>query len=453
MKFGGTSVDGAARLRAVAEIVRDRLGEHPVVVTSAMAGVTNTLEKLLRTAQRGDRAALDDGLAALRARHLDAAADLAPAGAARGALDAALEDRLRELRVLLRGTRLVAATGGPAAPQTADAVLGFGELLAQELLGAALAAAGVRVAVVDSRDVVVTDERFGAAQPDVGETARRAAERVTPRVAEGAVPVLGGYLGATRAGVPTTLGRGGSDLSASVLGLALGARAIEIWTDVDGMLTADPRTVPHARLLPRVTFREAAELAGLGAKVLHPASIDPAIQGGIEVFIRNSMAPGHPATSIGPSGAGEGAGAIRAVASRGQLELLGLRAPGRLRVPGFLSAVVARLDAAGLVPFLVELGPLGLEFLLPAGPELEAVTPGLVEFGTLFRQKDVGMVAVVGEGLTGRADLWSRVLALAGRWRVRRIGQGTRGASLILVVDEADRDALVRALHDELVAA
>lgn len=441
MKFGGTSVDGPERMRGVAAIVAARRAESPVVVTSAMAGVTNQLQRLTETALAGDRAAVEEDAGRLASRHRDTARALAPEDRR---LEEQLDERNRELRVLLRGVRLLAT----ATPRASDQVLGFGELLAQDLLAAALRAIGAPAVAVDSREVVITDETFGAARPDLEATRKRAAAIVAPLVAEGKIPVLGGYLGATPEGIPTTLGRGGSDLSASVLGLALDAAGVEIWTDVDGLMTADPRVVPQARLLRHATFREAAELAGLGARVLHPASIDPAIHAGLPVVVRNSLAPERPGTRIGPTGATMPQ--IRAVASRGPLQLIALRAPGRLREGGFFPEVLALVDLPGLQPVAVMPGPVWLELLLPATPELGPAIDALERFGEVRSTPRLALVAVVGEGLADAPARWVGTIQAAGEIPLVRLIQGPHGASLGLLTREERAPELVRALHRAL---
>ncbi|MBP7149716.1 MAG: aspartate kinase, partial [Acidobacteria bacterium] len=363
-----------------------------------------------------------------------------------GDLVARLDAHLRELRVLLRGVRLL----GTATPRSSDQVLGFGELLAQELLAVALANAGGAARVVDSREVVITDDNFGEARCDLDATRERCAAQVAPLVAAGVVPVLGGYLGGTRDGIPTTLGRGGSDLSASLLGLAMNAAAVEIWTDVDGLMTADPRLVPGARVLDRITFREAAELAGFGAKVLHPASIDPAIQGGLPVLVRNSLDPSRPGTLIGTAAA---AGPpVRAIAARGGLCLVALRAPGRLRDPAFLPQVLGRFAARGLETVAVMPGPVWVELVVPAGERQAEVCEGLRELGAVETTTGLALVAAVGEGLARERALWARILAIAAGADVRRVTQGPLGSSIALLADEASAAGLVRALHDALLA-
>jgi aspartate kinase len=441
MKFGGTSVDGAERMRGVAAIVRGRLPERPVVVTSAMAGVTNQLQRLTETALSGDRAAMEDEADRLARRHRETALAIAPGDAA---LVERLDAHLRDLRVLLRGVRLL----GTATPRSSDQVLGYGELLAQELLAAALRVAGAPGQVVDSREIVITDDHFGSARPQLAETRARARERLAPLAESGAVPVLGGYLGATPEGIPTTLGRGGSDLSGSVLGLALDAAAIEIWTDVDGLMSADPRVVPAARVLEQATFREAAEMAGFGAKVLHPASIDPAIHGGLPVVVRNSLAPERPGTRIGATGST--APAVRAVASRAPLQLVALRAPGRLREEGFFADVLRTVDRPGLQPLAVMPGPVWLELLIPADPALAPALDALERYGEVRCTPGLALVAAVGEGLADAPDQWRRVLAAAGGIPLRRLVQGPHGASLGLLTGEERAAELVRALHRAL---
>ncbi len=441
MKFGGTSVDGPERMRGVAEIVAARRAEFPVVVTSAMAGVTNQLQRLTETALGGDRTAVEEDAGRVAARHRETAAILAPGD---HRLEEQLDERLRDLRVLLRGVRLL----GTATPRASDQALGFGELLAQDLLAAALRKAGAPAVVVDSREVVITDDNFGAARPDLEATRARAAAVVSPLLAAGKIPVLGGYLGATPEGIPTTLGRGGSDLSASVLGLALGADGVEIWTDVDGLMTADPRVVPEARVLGHASFREAAELAGLGARVLHPASIDPAIHAGLPVVVRNSLSPDRPGTRIDPTGATTPE--VRAVASRGPLQLVALRAPGRLRRGGFFPEVLALVDLPGLQPVAVMPGPVWLELLLPASPELGPAIDALERFGEVRSTPRLALVAVVGEGLTDAPARWARIIEAAGEIPLLRLVQGPLGASLGLLTREDRAPDLVRALHRSL---
>lgn len=443
MKFGGTSVGSADRLAQAAEIVSAARGpRRPVVVTSAMGGVTDELERLIAWARSGDRQPVESTLETLLERHRSAARQLSGEPEA---TVAALEDRIRELRVLLRGLRLV----GVATPASLDAVIGFGELLAQELVALALRERGVEVAVVDAREVVVTDDRFGAARPDLAATRRRAGERVAPLVRSGAVPVLGGYLGATPDGRATTLGRGGSDLSASVLGRALDVRRIEIWTDVDGLMTADPRLVPQARTLAEVSFNEAAELAGFGAKVLHPAAIDPAIQGGIPVVVRNSWRPEEPGTTIGPDArAGR---PVAALASRDNLALVTLRLPGLLRERGLLTEILSRLEQDRRTPLSISPGALGVGLVVPDEPGLENLAASLPDPAEVRVERGLGLVAMVGEGLAGHPEAWARFVSAAGPRGARRVTQGPMGSSIGIVVESAHVGELIRWLHQELI--
>ncbi|MFN7966132.1 MAG: aspartate kinase [Acidobacteriota bacterium] len=443
MKFGGTSVQDAERIGNVARIAVARREERPVIVTSAMSGVTNELVRLADMARRGDRSFLDDGIGPLQRRHLAVAEQLAPHDST---LREVLELQLRELRVLLRGICLTAR----ATPQALDALLGCGELLAQELVVAAIRVLGGQAVAVDAREVVITDDSFGAARPDLPRTARRCGDRVVPWIEQGVIPVLGGYVGATPDGVPTTLGRGGSDLSASVLGLGLSATSIEIWTDVDGLMSADPRVEPNARLLSHVSFLEAAELAGFGAKVLHPASIDPAVRAGIPVRVCNSLFPDRPGTWIDAEGSAVADG-IRAVVSRSGVSLLSLIAPGATRNPEFLITLLRDEVPSELGVLAVVPGPVGVDLLIANGPELTLAEDRLAKHGRLECRRGLGMVAVIGEGIGADAKTWIRVATVAAPWTPLRIATGPRGASLHLVCDETALSELVRALHQSLV--
>jgi len=439
MKFGGTSVAGTEGMRRVAGIVAAARGNRPVVVTSAMAGVTDALAGLLETALHGG--GIEEGVAALRERHLEVARAVAPGDTE---LARRVEELCRELRVLLRGMRLL----GTTTARSADAALGFGELLAQELLAAALAGEGIAGRVVDAREVIVTDDHFGAARPDVAATRARCAERVRPLVEDGMVPVLGGYLGGTPEGVPTTLGRGGSDLSAAILGLALGADRVEIWTDVDGLLSGDPRVVPGARVIPEISFREASELAFFGARVLHPASIDPAIQGGVSVHVRNSLAPGRPGTVIRQEVPGSRAAAV---ALRRELTLVRLRAPGWRRRRGFLERLSQRIAGHGVELVHAWPGPLGIELLVPAGRAAETLEAILAGDGECRFREDLVLVSLVGEVLAHRPVLWGDALSLAAGHGVLRVVQGEGAISLGAVVGGARADELARAWHGRFV--
>ena len=293
-KFGGTSVADAERIGVVCRIVAQSVAERPVVVVSALAGVTDLLAQAVDLARRGDREGLDPVLADLGRRHRWAVSGAIRDAGRRHDLSLAVDASLEELRTLLRSVRIL----GEGTPRSADVLLAFGETLSSRIVAAALEAEGVPARWIDPHDVVATDGRHGRAEPDLPETANRARATLSPLLARGEVPVTGGFVGAAPDGSTTTLGRGGSDTSAAVIGSVLGAREVQIWTDVDGILTADPRIVPTARLRPVVSFAEAAEAAHYGARVLHPSSVSPAVLRGIPVRVRNTAHPEGEGTTV-----------------------------------------------------------------------------------------------------------------------------------------------------------
>ena len=449
MKFGGTSVDGAERIAGVARTVRERAVDDPVVVTSAMRGVTDDLTRMLDVALSGDRESLDRETASLGERHQVAAESLAPSDQR---LQQRVEAHLRELRVLLRGVRLV----GVATPRSVDAVLGYGELLAQELLATALRGRDLESRVVDARSVLVTDDGFGAAQPDLARTTVRADAVVRPVIASGSVPVLGGYVGATEDGVPTTLGRGGSDLSAALLGLALRADAVEIWTDVSGLMTCDPRVEPAARVLPRASFLEAAELAAYGAKVLHPASIYPAVQGGIAVVVRNSFAPSEPGTHIAANGRASSAGdEVVAVGGRSGLSRMTIRHKAGVSTSELAATLAEATGRSGQTPLFTALGSTGASYVVDAGArasELAELFARLDRVENVETEEGLAAVAIVGEGVSGCERACARLFTRAAEVGFLGLLPASSSASLAVLVHERAKEPLMRALHADLVS-
>ena len=293
MKFGGTSVGDGARIRRLAERVREREDRRPVVVVSALAGTTDRLETALRCAASGRVEAVEPVLAELSRAHRWALRGAVDGSERRHDLTVAFDRDLDELRELLRSVRVL----GEWTARARDAVLAYGERGAARLVEAALVEHGVPAQGFDPVEVLRTDDRHGAASPDL-EATRRATRTLAEASGEGRVPVVGGFVARGRDGAPTTLGRGGSDTTAAVLGCVLDAEEIQIWTDVDGILTADPRRCPGARRLPRVSFRFAAELASHGAEVLHPGALSPAVRRGIPITVRNAFEPDDPGTRV-----------------------------------------------------------------------------------------------------------------------------------------------------------
>ena len=300
MKFGGTSVEDARAIERVARIVRSRRKQGPLVVVSAFAKVTDQLVVMGQQAVAGDREASRRLCSEIRERHFDTAGQLLEP-TIRSQVVSAAEILLNQLEDFLQGLSVVRELS----PRSTDYLLSFGELLSSKIIAAALATRGLDAIWVDSRECVITDPNYTHARPLFDETRARAQARLSPLIAKAQVPVMGGFIASTRDGVPTTLGRGGSDFSAAILGSVLGAERIEIWTDVAGMMTTDPHLCPDARTIPRISFNEAAELAYFGAKVLHPATLLPAIEKDIPVYVlnsRNSKSRGTRITAHAPRG-------------------------------------------------------------------------------------------------------------------------------------------------------
>jgi aspartate kinase len=442
MKFGGTSVGSAERVRDVATLVAERRALKPLVVVSAMAGVTDQLIRGARLALARDLGA-GAMLAELRDRHELAVRTLLPNdGRERKRMLDHVEGALSELRVLYTGVHHLEEL----TPRSLDAISGLGERLCFEIVASALAAQGVPACPVDARQVMITDAAFGRATPLLAETEAQLKARVQPLLEGGLVPVLPGYIGATAHGVATTLGRGGSDWSAALFGALLGAEEIQIWTDVDGMLTVDPRVVPAARVLSELSFAEAAELAYFGAKVLHPATIKPAVERGIPVRVLNTLNPRAPGTLIVEPASGEG-GSPRALAFKKGITLVLVSQPRMLMAHGFVARVFEVFARHRVVVDLIATSEVSISLSVDDATALPEAARELSELGEVKLLPGMAIVSVVGRGFVGQPGLAARIFEALREVNVVMISFGASDVNLSFAVAEADAERAVRLLH------
>jgi aspartate kinase len=441
-KFGGTSVGNASAIGRLVEIVRSRREDRPIVVVSALAGVTDALLGLERPVHAGDLAALDAALARLATRHEETVQGLPGADAA---LPAIAQDA-----AALRG-ELIPALGRMLRPQELDAVAGRGELWSSRLVAAALEGAGLAATWVDVRTVMVTDDRFTRATPDVRVVTERAGTCLRPLAESGRIPVTQGFIGATADGIPTTLGRGGSDFTAALLGAALDVSRVEIWTDVDGLMTADPRVVRSARTLAEASYEEAAELATFGAKVLHPATAQPLVRAGIPIVVLNSTQPERPGTTIEPSAILErmGDSPVRSISWKRGITVVNIRAPRMLGAFGFLRALFEVFDRHEVVVDVLASSEVSVSLTVEERSHLGAVVRDLAELGEVSVEHGRAVVAVVGIGLRHTPGLAARLFRAVQPANVEVISQGASAINMTFVVREEDGPGVVQRLHQE----
>lgn len=450
MKFGGSSVDTAEAIARVAGIIRDRLDLRPLVVISAMGKTTRHLLESAEAAAAGDLPRAFTVLGDLTAFH-HRVVDETVAPADRAALDARLDPWFAELQDHLRE---IAATR-VLTPRASDAVAGYGELLASAILTSALRREGIDAGWIDCRRALVTDHDFTRARPLYGPTEARLREMVPPLVEQRAVPVIGGYVGATLEGVPTTLGREGSDFSAAIVGAALGADEVLIWTDVDGMLTADPRMYPEARRIRTLSFAEALELSCSGAKKPHYGTLGPASRAGVCIRILNSRHPEAEGTLIGRRNP-DAPPTIKSIACRIDERLISARAPRLEGLDGFLPRMFGVCET--FRPALVVLGAegeRGVDLGLSRADRLSEIHPRLREAAGPFADLDVkpgrAVVSLVSEDLAAHPELVERTLEAARDFEPRLVLAGGAAPCVRLLADEADLAAIIARLHERLL--
>jgi aspartate kinase len=439
LKFGGSSVADAACMRQVAALVQAALPDAPLVVLSAMGKTTNGLFDAAKAAEEGDLSQAMSRQRALMAAHRSAAEDLF-AGTVPESLDAALTDLFGELELLLRGVAMLRELS----PRSMDAIASLGERLSTRIFAAHIGAAWA-----DSRTVLRTDSHFGEAVPRPDAIRTLAAQHLAPLVGPGKAVVTQGYIGGTEDGLTTTLGRGGSDYSAALFGAALGAREVQIWTDVEGVLTCDPRVVPDALPIPELSFAEASELAAFGAKVLHPATIQPAVEARIPVTVRHTQKPQGRFTTIAAEV--RTGRSITALASRGPVTVLTVSSSRMLAQSGFLARLFEVFGRLGVSVDLVATAEVSVSLTVEAEVPLKPLLQELAGFATVEVHEGRAIIAAVGERLKSTPGLGAQLLTALGDVNVEMISMGANEINLSLVVAQDRTAEALRRLHRVLV--
>jgi aspartate kinase len=443
MKFGGTSVEDARAFARVARIIGARREERPVVVVSAMSRVTDALLASVERAAAGDAAQASSALEEHFERHTLVALTLS--AGARDEFFVELSNARRALDELFK--RVAAQTGSRAALQ--DQIVSYGECLSAKLLAAVLSERGLPAAYVDARRCIITNAEHGNAAPSNEETYRHTRAELSPLLEAGRIPVLGGFIGSTPEGHTTTLGRGGSDYTAALVGAGIEAREIQIWTDVNGVLTADPRVVAHARTIPSLSFAEAAELAYFGAKVLHPKTILPAVIRSIPVRICNSRDPDQAGTGV-YFDAEMSPRTVKAIAHKKGITVLHITSARMLGAYGFLRALFEVFERHQTIIDIVTTSEVSVSLSLEDTSKIEEIVRDLRPIAAVKVEIDLAVVCIVGEELRYTSGIAARIFSTLGDINVLLISQGASNVNLTFVVAERDVEETVRRLHASL---
>jgi aspartate kinase len=458
MKFGGTSVGNAECIARAAQILaKGTIEGRCVAVVSAMSGVTNRLIEAAKVAQTGDSAGAGTIIGSLRAQHEAALDSLVKREEERGQVRRKLEAALAEGLRFCEGTALLRELS----PRTMDAISSLGERLSAPLVAAAVKELGLQSEAIEATELIVTDEFHGGAEPLMDRTRVKSRARLLPFLERGVLPVVTGFLGATAQGELTTLGRGGSDYSATILGGALDADEVIIWTDVEGVLTADPRLVPEAQTIPEISYREAAELAYFGAKVLHPKTLRPVVQAGIPVWIRNSFAPEKPGTKITPLGQNSGGG-VKALTAIRDVTLISVGGPGIVGLPDVVGRTFSTTAEERANVLLISQSSSQNEICFGVSSDDAQKTVDALrrEFAQdLDHHKvdhirvdpHIAIVAVIGQNMRGTPGIAGKTFNAIGKEGVNliAIAQGSSESNISFVIEEQAVLKALRVLHRE----
>lgn len=454
MKFGGTSVQDATAIHQVAEIVKSKIDLSPVVVVSAMSKVTDTLLRIAQVAHQRDYEEAKKIIGELYERHLKTARELLSGkdeksrqGYGLKEVEQNIQKYFAELDNLARSV----ATLGELTPRSKDAIVSFGERLSSLLVAAAFQAGGLDAELVDSRNFVITDNNFTNAAPRLDATEARTRASLLPILNARRVPVAQGFIGSTLEGVTTTIGRGGSDYSAAIIGAALNVKAIEIWTDVDGLLTSDPRVVPDARRIRVISFAEAAELSFFGAKVLHPSTVLPAVEKKIPVHIYNTKNPSSEGTLI-LAEAPPSRNLIKAIAFKRGVTIVNVNSTRMLMAHGFLRTIFEVFERYETSVDVVTTSEVSVSMTLDNAERLACITKDLSGIGEVYVEHDKAIVCVVGDNLKFTPGVAAKLFKSIGDTNIHMISQGASEINLTFVIENRHVDNVARNLHKEFFA-
>jgi aspartate kinase len=446
MKFGGTSVEDSTAIDRVVKIVRERIDSQPVVVVSAMAKVTDQLLTIGRAAGNGDRENALDLARALRERHYAAAGELLGSGIFTQ-FHSELETDFDSLDELLRGIAAV----GELTPRTMDNVASFGERVSSKMVTAAFSARGLNATHVDSRECIITNNTHSKALPLFEEINPRLQKTVRPLLDHTRIPVMGGFIGATSDGITTTIGRGGSDFTAAIVGAGLDAERIEIWTDVDGMMTTDPGICKEARRIKSISFEEAAELAYFGAKVLHPATLLPAIQKNIPVYVLNSRNSKSEGTRISARAPGS-KNIFKAIAAKKRITIVDVVATRMLMAHGFLKSIFDVFDRHRCPVDMVSTSEVSVSLTVDSNEAIPAIAADLQKLADVKYEGRKAIVCLVGENIRGTRGIAAKVFGAIPNMNVRMISQGASEINISFVIEEDDVPEAIHSLHKAFFA-
>ena len=446
IKFGGTSVGDATRVATAVEIVAARRDQKPIVVVSALAGITNQLIAATEAARACDADKVAEILAAVRQRHEDVAIQLVQQKVDFfESFTSQLDKHIEQIHTILRGIAML----GEITLRAKDKVVAIGEKLSSVLFTYSLMMRALPGEHVDSEDVVITDARFGDASPLMPET-RAAAKRVLiPLLARNLIPVMGGFIGRTVDGATTTLGRGGSDYSAAIVGAAAGADEIQIWTDVDGMMTCDPRLIPEAKVIDQISYVEAAELAWFGAKVLHPKTISPAVEMNIPVRVLNTNNITSPGTLITEAGH-DGSDGPRAIALKKNVTIVHMTSNKMLGAHGFLARLFSVFEELEISVDLITTSEVSVSVTVDDAGNLDQLVEKLGPIAEVEILRDQCIVAVVGRRLMSDSGVGASIFDSLRGIPISMFSLGTSGLNLSIAVQEKDADRAVKSIHAAL---